>query len=48
MKYSGIGRSAFYVAILVASSATHGQEAQREDVAEPIDSVTIIGRDRPM
>ena len=44
MQHPQIGRSAFCVAVLVASSAAYGQEAEREDAVEPIDSVTIIGR----
>jgi len=44
MQYPGIGHTALCVAVLVASSAAGGQEAEREDTVEPIDSVTIIGR----
>jgi hypothetical protein len=44
MQHPRIGRSAFCVAVLVASLTASAQEAEREDALEPIDSVTIIGR----
>ena len=44
MQHPGISRTTICAAILVVSSASHGQEAQRDDAVEPIDSVTIIGR----
>ncbi len=44
MQHSGITRTALCLAVFVVSLAARGQEAEREDTLERIDSVTIIGR----
>jgi len=44
MNYANFGRSTLFVAVIVSSAAASGQQVERDDTVEPIDSVTIIGR----
>jgi len=44
MQRPGIRLSTLCVAILAISSAATGEQVERDDAVEPIDSVTIIGR----